>query len=84
MGIKFSLFYDEKGNGIRKDAMLKAMGFCCGSLVICSKFFLASIDRRYIRTFYDARIASKYIDDYITSGVLDGSKYQVFMRNELK
>mmetsp|Transcript_31179 Transcript_31179/g.61795 ORF Transcript_31179/g.61795 Transcript_31179/m.61795 type:complete len:191 (+) Transcript_31179:479-1051(+) len=58
------------------------MGICCAVLLVTYALFLASIERKYVATFFDTRTASEYNADRFLNATTDEKKFDTLAVNE--
>eukprot|EP00518_Triparma_eleuthera_P020772 CAMPEP_0197549932 /NCGR_PEP_ID=MMETSP1320-20131121/3695_1 /TAXON_ID=91990 /ORGANISM="Bolidomonas sp., Strain RCC2347" /LENGTH=479 /DNA_ID=CAMNT_0043110229 /DNA_START=103 /DNA_END=1542 /DNA_ORIENTATION=+ len=58
------------------------MGICCAVLLVTYALFLASIERKYVATFFDTRTASEYNASCFLNATSDEMKFETLKVNE--
>jgi len=58
------------------------MGGSCAGLLVTFALFLASIERKYVATFFDARTASEFNADKFLNATTDENKFAILAKNE--
>ena len=69
----------------QSDATIRLIMICCCSgLVVSLALFLISINQDYVRTFFDTRTTSQYVQDLFVKETRDEIKVQIFTYSEYK
>jgi len=58
------------------------MGIFCTVLLVTYALFLASIEHKYVATFFDTRTASEYNAEYFLNATSDEKKFDILAVNE--